>query len=443
MMKKTTMWQLLLIFIMFSFSSCIHDETTSASETSFLTKEYTSKSLWKEDEKYIKNVKKVFETYADPVYFKNKHGEVAWNYALTTGEESFLEVPVIKNGKIHFTLVVKREGDRIYFKTDPNEKSKSFFEILMFKNRKELSGTLKENPKDAQAKSACITITKTVTWTDTITGEVLQIDHFTETRCSPVGPYLDCTDLSVNSSCGSGNGGDSGGGGGGGSGNGYPYPDTQDQTPCEKTKNRLLLPGVQPKIDELKAQSVLGGEKGVKFKLDGTPSPTITGKAHSVNFGNTTGYAGGYHNHTPAGIPMFSPGDINQLLSFARAQPTSSNNTGNAYLGMVAPNGMHYVMNFNGAYEDALKDFSQENIDNFTKLYRDTERELTDFEINGNTYINPDGKINNLGVEILFFQTLKNMGLNGKIILQRIDVNNTIQNIEVTTNNQLVTTSCS
>ena len=34
------------------------------------------------------------------------------------------------------------------------------------------------------------------------------------------------------------------------------------------------------------------------------------------------------------------------------------------------------------------------------------------------------------------------MGLSGKINLQRIELDNTIQNIEINTNNQLVTTSC-
>ncbi|SEH27407.1 hypothetical protein [Chryseobacterium culicis] len=440
MMKKTTHWLLVLAIITSSFSSCIHDETSSVSEASILSKEYTSKTLWKEDEKYIKNVKKIFETYSDPNYVKARHGEVAWNYATTAGEESFLEVPVIKDGKVNFTLVVKREEDKVFFKIDPNEKSKKFFDLLVFKNRENLSGTFKENSGTAQSKNSCVTIYKTVTWTDTVTGAVLQVDHFVEMHCSPAGPYLECMDMSPDSQCGGGSGGDGGSGGGGGGG--YQYPDAHDNTPCIRTQNRLLQPTSQLKINELKQQSTLGGEKGVKFMLDGTPSPTITGGKHSVNFGDKTGYAGGYHNHTPTGIPMFSPADIDQLLGFARAQPTSTNTPGNAYLGVVAPNGMHYVMNFNGTYQDALTNFSQEELNKFTKKYIEIESNLTDFGKNGNTYINSDGTINNLGVEILFFETLKKMGLSGKIILQRIELDNTIQNIEINTNNQLITTSC-
>lgn len=445
-MKKTTIW-LLLTAIMFLFSSCIHDETSATNtERTFTSKAYSSKSLWKEDEVYIKNVKKIFETYADHEYFREKSGEVAWDYALTVGEESLLEVPVIKNEKVNFILVAEREGDRVYFRRDNDDKSKKFFDVLLFKDRKNLTGTIKENLKNAQAKSVCVTIEKTVTWTDTQTGAVLQVDHFTEMHCTPSGPKLPCEAIEVGVPCGGTGGGGGGstgggtGGGGNGGGNGYPYP--QDQTPCEKTKTRLTQAGVQPKIEELKQQSTLGGEKGVKFMLDGTPSPTITGGKHSVNFGDKTGYAGGYHNHTPTGIPMFSPPDIDQLLGFARAQPTSSDNTKNAYLGVVAPNGMHYVMSFNGTYQDALTNFSQAQIDNYTADYRELEKNLTDFAKNGNTYINSDGTINNLGVEVLFFETLKNMGLSGKANLQRIALDNTIQTIEINTNNQLITTSC-
>ncbi len=42
-------------------------------------------------------------------------------------------------------------------------------------------------------------------------------------------------------------------------------------------KNTLAKPQVQAKINELKTQSTAGGEKGVMFKADGTPSATISG----------------------------------------------------------------------------------------------------------------------------------------------------------------------
>lgn len=230
----------------------------------------------------------------------------------------------------------------------------------------------------------------------------------------------------------------------GGSGGGSQTQNPQDpKNPCEKTNDIITNTTVKAKIDELKAQSTLGGEKGVKLKVDGTPSEIISGGAHSVNFGDKTGYAGGYHNHTPTGIPMLSPPDVDQLLGFARAQPTSnSENVKNAFVGMVAPNGMHYVIWFNGSYQDSITSFSQNDLNNYVIDYRELEKNLTDFAKNGNTYINSDGTINNLGVEKLFFETIKNMGLEGKINLQRIENDGSVKNINLNGNNQPISTTC-
>ncbi|MBK1894718.1 hypothetical protein [Chryseobacterium paridis] len=247
----------------------------------------------------------------------------------------------------------------------------------------------------------------------------------------------------MNDNCGGPTGGSNGNGGGSsGGGTGYPYP--VQLSPCDKILSVLSKPNVQSKIKELKDQAPKGGEMGVKFKADGTPSETIPGGDHSVNLGDKTGYAGGYHNHTPKGIPMLSPADIDQLLGFARAQPTSNpTNVNNAYLGMVAPNGMHYVIWFNGDYADATKTFSQAQLDKFSDKYRDFASDLIEPILYGNKYIDSSGKINNLGVETLFFETLKNMDLEGKVNLQRIEKEGTINNITLNASNQPVSATCS
>nr|WP_314495160.1 hypothetical protein [uncultured Chryseobacterium sp.] len=68
---------------------------------------------------------------------------------------------------------------------------------------------------------------------------------------------------------------------------------------------------------------------------------------------------------------MLSPPDIDQLLGFARAQPTSNPaNVNNAFMGMVAPNGMHYVIWFNGTYQDAITTYSQSDLDAFGRDYQ-------------------------------------------------------------------------
>ncbi|REC41860.1 MULTISPECIES: hypothetical protein [Chryseobacterium] len=155
--------------------------------------------------------------------------------------------------------------------------------------------------------------------------------------------------------------------------------------------------------------------------------------------GVKAGYQGGYHNHTPAGIPMHSPPDIdNNLLAFARAQPAGEHK--NAYFGMIVkktcsgcPSGFktyHYIIRFDGTYDDALTSFSQLDLDNFNIDYQNREFDLTNpTGVYGTTYIDSMGKITNEGLEKLFFDTLKAMNLTNKIILQRIEDNGIINNI--------------
>ncbi|KFF19267.1 hypothetical protein [Chryseobacterium sp. JM1] len=232
------------------------------------------------------------------------------------------------------------------------------------------------------------------------------------------------------------------GGTGGGEGNGPGDGPNTAANPCEQTKKVITNATSKPAIDDLKTKSTQGGEDGYKIKADGTPSNVIHGSAHSVKFGDKTGYAGGYHNHTPTGIPMLSPPDVDQLLGFARAQPTSSDNTGDAFMGMVAPNGMHYVIWFNGTYQDALTNFSQEDLNAYTKWYQRQEAELSDKEISGTAYIDGNGQINSAGVEKLFFNTLKKMGLEGKVILKRVESDGTISSINLNSNNQPIASPC-
>ncbi len=214
------------------------------------------------------------------------------------------------------------------------------------------------------------------------------------------------------------------------------------KTPCQKTKDMLTNPKTKPAIDNLKANSSSGNENGVKIKADGTPSDIIPGGPHSVNLGDKTGFQGGYHNHTPSGTPMFSPNDIEQLLGFALAQGNTGV-TSNAFLGMVAPNGMHYVIRFNGGYNDALISFTDEEIKSYRRKYRKMKSDLVDPQLNGTTYINSDGSINNKGVEKLFFATINNMNLTGKVSLQRVENSGAVQSINVDSNNQPIAVPCS
>ncbi|WP_332453425.1 hypothetical protein [Chryseobacterium aquaticum] len=211
--------------------------------------------------------------------------------------------------------------------------------------------------------------------------------------------------------------------------------------PCQKTKAMLENPAVQTKLDSLKNHSTGTGELGFKTKKDGTTSGIINGGKHAVDMGIKAGYQGGYHNHTSTGIPMHSAPDIeSNLLAFARAQPTGEHK--NAYFGMVVkkvctscPGGFktyNYIMRFDGEYSDALTSFSQLDIDKLKIEYSIKESKLSDPTGSyGSTYIDSAGNLTNEGLEVLFFDTVKKMGLTNKIILQRIedDVDGTVNNI--------------
>lgn len=211
--------------------------------------------------------------------------------------------------------------------------------------------------------------------------------------------------------------------------------------PCEKTKAILNNPDVQNKLDSLKNKSLSKGEIGFKTKKDGTVTGTISGGKHEVNLGVKVGYQGGYHNHTPTGIPMHSPPDIdNNLLAFARAQPTGEHK--NAYFGMIVKkvcssctSGFkiyHYIIRFDGTYSDALTSFSQLDLDNFNIDYQNREFDMTNpTGTYGTNYIDSIGKITVEGLEKLFFDTLKAMNLTNKILLQRIEEDGTINNITI------------
>ena len=203
------------------------------------------------------------------------------------------------------------------------------------------------------------------------------------------------------------------------------------KTPCENTKALMANTNMQASITQLKTNATSGsGEMGFKATKSGTPSPMIPGSAHSVNFGDKTGYAGGYHNHTKMGIPMYSPADINQLLGFARAQGNNGDPT-LAFVGMVAPNGMHYIIRFEGTYQDSVNfNFMREDIDNYTD---NMAMSNSIFKSSSSTQ----------GIEKLLFKTLNNMGLDGKIILQRVENDGTIKTINKNNDGTITAVPCS
>ena len=450
-MTKTTILRLVLLAIVSTLSySCIHDETsTTSSELTFTSKEYHSKSLWKEDEVYIKNVKKIFETYADQNYFKDKAGEIAWDYALTAGEENLLEVPVIRNGKVNFILVVEREGDRIYFRRDSDARSRRFFEILVFKDRKTLSGTIRENLKNSQAKSNCVTIEKTVTWTDTQTGAVLQVDHFTEMHCTSSGPKLPCEAIDMNSSCGGGSGtSGSGGNGGGGSGGGGGYPYTQEVKDfidnCKKVREQRNNINFKNNITNLEGKTTLKAETGYIQRTDGSytykDTAGQTNDANTLSLPNTSlsenkNIMGFLHTHVNdytytnadgddiprEGIKMFSPADISYFMDMLKNAQEAGRPLSDVYAVMVTSKGNYQIRFTGNQYQ--IKSFTKDQLDNLTQPYITTMTKSSDLEFAFLNFISE--KMNIKGVN-----------------LYKMDSNGTNYEIKLTPEKNKITSGC-
>lgn len=429
MNKKFILRLLLLVTVsLFFFNSCRTDEATqeekrterekieafSRFESNLNSQKHTQKNS--EYISYHEPFKEIIQTFMNnnPVFtqkFQNEVGEIYFDLrSITYGETTKgIAYPIIKDGSVNAVLVglVTPKRDWVNFIVLKNNSPEVQSMISNFQKVYHSPSIVSRGGQPEQTEDILPVI---ITVYGDITGPV---NHYYQ-------PYVDY---------GSNGGGMSGGSETyGGSGGGSQTQNPQDpKNPCEKTTGIITNTTVKAKIDELKAQSTLGGEKGVKLKVDGTPSETINGGAHSVNFGDKTGYAGGYHNHTPTGIPMLSPPDVEQLLQFALAQGNYGNPS-NAFIGMVAPNGMHYVATFNGNYNDALVSFSQTDLTNYSDLM--TMR---------NTLFRPSTPE---GYEGLFFKILTDMGLDGKVNLQRIESDGTVKTVTKDNNGTITANPC-
>jgi len=310
MMKKIVSWLTFMAVFLLTLQSCVHDEIYSSSDP--VSKVYHSKSLWKEDEKYIKNVKQIFEGYADRQYFSSSFGTVYWDYATTMGtyDEKFLEVPVIKNSKVNFILLVYRDGDRIFFKRKDDENSKRFFQILVFTDREKnkVSGRIPGSEGNV-SKSFCYTVETTVTWTNE-DGTPGPTYSSSEMHCVNTGPTLPCQALDTESNCG-GTSGTTGSGNSGSGSTGYPYLHSQNQDiittdlqgyPCAQNIAQQL-PNLQNDLGAAMRQIFQNNEKY-----------NITFRPRS-NMGNVDGLTFTSHTNTGSFTAIISLND--QILTNA------------------------------------------------------------------------------------------------------------------------------
>ncbi|MCQ4140052.1 hypothetical protein [Chryseobacterium sp. EO14] len=414
MTKKMISWLAFMAVFLFLLHSCVHDEIYSSSDPA--SREYHSKSVFKEDEKYIKNVMDIY--FENEEAIKKTTGAPLWDYAMTMGtmDESFLIVPVADGKTVITCLQVPRNGNYVRFLYDNDREHIKFFQNYLLSEKRE---PVKQEPYSnptGKGLAEC-KVTAVSMWYPA--DEYGSNAGYWETNyiitCPP-----EQTD---------GDGNESGPGD-----TTYPYPGgggnpnpQNPKTPCEKTKNLLTKPDVQAVVSNLKnhLSSGAGGEKGWRFNKAGAPTETTQNSGHSVNFGNPSTMNGGYHNHTGTGVDIFSATDISTLIEIARYQ--SIGHAEDAFVGIVAPNDTHYVIYFNGNHADLpiLENYSETQLETWN-----IQQTILMFALakKSEYYQTVNGKkiLNDKGLERIFYSTLGKMGLENKIILQKIADNNVL-----------------
>lgn len=203
------------------------------------------------------------------------------------------------------------------------------------------------------------------------------------------------------------------------------------KTPCENTKVLMANNEVKNVVQDLKNHTG-SGEKGWKFNKTGAPTQTTENGDHSVNFGDPSLLTGGYHKHTTTGAKTFSATDISTLLEIARyngvAKPT------NVFMGVVIPVDMHYVIRFTASQGDlpAFGTFSPEQLKQWNK---EQWKQYLDLLLDNSLTMNEK-------IEQIFFSTLKKMGLQNKVILQKIDSENKVFTISENTDGSTTPILC-
>ncbi|MDH6252877.1 hypothetical protein M2347_002604 [Chryseobacterium sp. H1D6B] len=330
-MKKKLFIQLLLFFTScLALYSCIHDDVNSLADSS--SKEYTNKSLWKQDEKYIKNVMQVYQENEDKI--KKTSGTPYWDYASTleSFDETFLMVPVVESGRVVSVMQVPRHGSKISFYYTNFKNQTDFFQTLVFAKYKKASDA------SSETDIVCKTVTVAVWLPDSEsnpdpgsgaghwgTHSVIKCKQVLDNCSGVVGPDGQCIT--------GGNTDDPGefpypGGGG------NPETPETPEDPCEKTKTSITNANnvfknsdVKQKMDViLKGKTLASNEWAVAIgqKPNGYEvTPAVEQNPTSGTVPNsllTTPYIGDGHSHG-GGFGNPSAGDLYGMLNSILTNP--------------------------------------------------------------------------------------------------------------------------
>ncbi|EQB93369.1 hypothetical protein C874_01205 [Elizabethkingia anophelis 502] len=230
---------------MLLFNGCRTNDEAIKNERQIQGAEYSSKTLWNEDEKYIKNVIKIYNQYKETVSKSTQiKGEPFWDYAMTMGQfnESYLEVPVVNQEKVVQILRVIRKGSQVYFGSNSEEKaSLDFFQQLIFgkytkiKAEEERKGKVNSGGGATAYGEVVCTTRKISMWYPDNNNNPDGSGHWEskyETKCEWVEKEkVDTIDPCVGPECVGGGGLPEGGN------PGFPYPDIEN--PNQEIINKL------------------------------------------------------------------------------------------------------------------------------------------------------------------------------------------------------------
>jgi hypothetical protein len=399
MKTKIISWLSCMAVLAFLLHSCRHDELTnpenSSQNGSSLAAKYASKSPWKEDEVYIGKVQQVFLKHANLPRVNETYGELHWEYAMSFGQfgERYALVPVVKNNKVTLIMEAVRKENKVYFYEKKDADLLQFFNYLLYSPTSDYTETTNGADTTGKAKYVCTTRTLIVGCPSEISDCVpitssQMVCEWKEDLGSGIPPQ-------TFDPCGDPFGG---GCGGGGSDGGFEYPEPPQETPCEKTKNKIVDPKFKAKFQELNTPEMfaMDHEKGYYERLPpvgstGIPSgfPVVDGPpcTHGMDLpDNENGIAGLMHIHndfTCDGNPSVkvpSPSDVRTFLNiFMKQARIYTGSYTNAYSVVITSQGS-YMLQYNndtwpGSTWDKLDDWNKWYIDKFERL---TENQLSD-----------------------------------------------------------------
>jgi hypothetical protein len=393
--------------------SCVHDEIYSSSDPT--SKEYHSKSLWKEDEKYIKNVMKVY--FDNESEIKKTSGIPYWGYATTVNnfDESFLMVPVVDAGKVFSVLKVPRHGSKIYFYYTNSSDDLEFFQGLVFSKYKK---PLKSDDVSETSKITCNRQWISI-WVPDNNNNPDGPGHWDTRSVIRCRQEIDQCVGVINElgQCeGSGNGDP-----------GYPYPGgggpsdpEESEDPCEKIKNNFTDAKFNEKISAIDKPEVFGYDHEMGYAAGYPPANTGLTETQYPPMENTLGthnvklppgnqYFGYIHTHNDESnggspVKIFSYADLITFLTNCVRNADEHGSIGDAYCMVITSEG-NYILKYTGIGDYSI---GPNQVKNWEDWYKREYQKLAD-----------DDELTQINVEKTFARFLaESVKINGLEIYQ-------------------------